>query len=96
MNFENFEFDPSIEAGIRSLGYSTTTPIQEQAIPPVLEGRDVIGLAQTGTGKTAAFVLPILQHLLKAQNGYALRAAIISPTRELVDQTCLVIQSSIL
>src|SRR5574342_383113 len=51
-------------AGVIALGYTAPTPIQVQAIPPVLEGRDVMGLAQTGTGKTAAFVLPILQRLL--------------------------------
>ncbi|MBI4632165.1 MAG: DEAD/DEAH box helicase, partial [Chloroflexi bacterium] len=61
MTFEIFQFDPRIMAGIRAMDYSDPTPIQHQAIPPILEGRDVMGLAQTGTGKTAAFVLPILQ-----------------------------------
>ncbi len=59
MNFDNFNFHPSIMAGVRALGYSMPTPIQLQGIPPIMQGRDVIGLAQTGTGKTAAFVLPI-------------------------------------
>ena len=86
MNFETFSFHPAITAGIRAAGYETPTPIQNQAIPPILQGRDIIGLAQTGTGKTAAFVLPILQHLLTGQRG-KIRAAVISPTRELAEQT---------
>jgi ATP-dependent RNA helicase RhlE len=72
---------------IKALGYTTPTPIQEQAIPPVLEGRDLIGLAQTGTGKTAAFVLPILQRLQTSRKT-GTRALVISPTRELAEQTC--------
>ena len=86
MNFDDFNFDPQIKAGILHAGYSTPTPIQSQTIQPVLDGRDVMGLAQTGTGKTAAFVLPILQHLLKKPRG-KLRALILSPTRELAEQT---------
>jgi ATP-dependent RNA helicase RhlE len=86
MNFETFNFDPSIMAGVRAIGYATPTTIQLQAIPPILQGRDVIGLAQTGTGKTAAFALPILQRLLHSQRGQV-RAVIISPTRELTEQT---------
>ena len=58
MNFETFNFHPSVMAGVRAPGYSIPTPIQMQAIPPIMQGRDIIGLAQTGTGKTAAFVLP--------------------------------------
>jgi ATP-dependent RNA helicase RhlE len=90
MNFESFNFHPSVMAGVRALGYSVPTPIQLQAIPPIMQGRDVIGLAQTGTGKTAAFVLPILQRLRKSPQG-CVRALIISPTRELAEQTCEVI-----
>ncbi len=86
MKFEPFKFHPSISAGIKALGYTTPTPIQNEAIPPVLQGRDVMGLAQTGTGKTAAFVLPILEHLLKGPRG-RVRALIIAPTRELAEQT---------
>jgi ATP-dependent RNA helicase RhlE len=85
LKFERFKFHSSIAAGIRALGYTVPTPIQEQAIPPVLEGRDVMGLAQTGTGKTAAFVLPILQRLLQGPRG-RVRALIIAPTRELAEQ----------
>jgi ATP-dependent RNA helicase RhlE len=86
LKFEPFKFHPSISAGIKALGYTTPTPIQYQAIPPVLEGRDVMGLAQTGTGKTAAFVLPILERLLRGPRG-RVRALIIAPTRELAEQT---------
>ena len=86
MNFNSFAFNPRINAGISSAGYSTPTPIQLQAIPPILAGKDVLGLAQTGTGKTAAFALPILQHLLTGPRG-RLRALIVSPTRELAEQT---------
>ena len=87
MSFETFNFHPSIMAGVRALGYVTPTPIQLQSIPPIMQGRDVIGLAQTGTGKTAAFGLPVLQRLLRGSGG-RLCALIISPTRELAEQTC--------
>ena len=85
MNFERFSLDPRIGAGVKAAGYTTPTPIQHQAIPVVLEGRDVLGLAQTGTGKTAAFLLPILQRLT---NGplRQVRALIVAPTRELAEQ----------
>jgi ATP-dependent RNA helicase RhlE len=87
MTFQTFNFHHNIMAGINALGFTTPTPIQEQAIPPILEGRDIIGLAQTGTGKTAAFVLPILQKLLSSPRR-GVQALIISPTRELAEQTC--------
>jgi len=74
-------------AGVRALGYTEPTPIQFKSIPPIMQGRDLIGLAQTGTGKTAAFVLPILQRLLPGSQG-TVRALVISPTRELAEQTC--------
>jgi ATP-dependent RNA helicase RhlE len=85
MNFEEFSLDGRLNAGIRDVGYETPTPIQEQAIPPVLEGRDVMGLAQTGTGKTAAFALPILQRLTRGPLRRT-RALIVAPTRELAEQ----------
>ncbi len=91
MTFEDFHFDPSIMAGVHALGYVTPTPIQQQAIPPILEGRDLIGLAQTGTGKTAAFVTPLLQRLLKGPRRHV-RALILSPTRELAEQTCQAVE----
>jgi superfamily II DNA/RNA helicase len=86
VNFDAFSFNPQIRAGILSAGYNVPTPIQLQAIPPVLNKKDLLGLAQTGTGKTAAFVLPILQHLSAGPRG-KLRALILSPTRELAEQT---------
>ena len=86
VSFSPFNFHPRINAGISAAGYTTPTPIQERTIPPILEGRDVLGLAQTGTGKTAAFVLPILQRLMKGPRG-KLRVLILSPTRELSEQT---------
>jgi ATP-dependent RNA helicase RhlE len=92
VNFDSFSFYPQINAGLVAAHYSTPTPIQQQAIPPILAGRDLLGLAQTGTGKTAAFVLPILQRLMKGPRG-VLRALILSPTRELADQTHVVIQA---
>jgi len=85
VTFDSFNLDSRLTAGITSCGYTTPTPIQEQAIPPVIEGRDVMGLAQTGTGKTAAYALPIMQHLLTGQRG-SLRAVIVAPTRELAEQ----------
>jgi len=92
MGFEEFNLHPSVMAGIRVAGYSRPTPIQARAISPIMQGRDVIGLAQTGTGKTAAFVLPILERLRRGRHG-CLRALIISPTRELAEQTCEVVNS---
>ena len=85
MNFEQLSLDPRIIAGTKSAGYTTATPIQEQAIPLVLQGRDLLGTAQTGTGKTAAFMLPILQRLLQGRQG-KVRALIVAPTRELAEQ----------
>jgi ATP-dependent RNA helicase RhlE len=72
-------------AGVKAAGYTHPTPIQEQAIPVALEGRDVLGLAQTGTGKTASFMLPILERLMAGTKG-PVRALIIAPTRELAEQ----------
>jgi len=85
VNFEALSFDSRIQAGIRDAGYTTPTPIQQQAMPLVLAGRDVLGLAQTGTGKTAAFMLPILQRLTTGPLRRT-RALIIAPTRELAEQ----------
>jgi ATP-dependent RNA helicase RhlE len=85
LNFEQFSLDRRLLAGVKALGYDTPTPIQQQAIPLVLQGRDVLGTAQTGTGKTAAFVLPILQRLMRGPRRQV-RALVIAPTRELAEQ----------
>jgi ATP-dependent RNA helicase RhlE len=85
LNFEQFNLDSRLQQGIRDAGYETATPIQEAAIPAALRGRDIIGTAQTGTGKTAAFILPILNKLLDGPKGMPL-ALIVTPTRELAEQ----------
>jgi len=85
VNFDQFSFDPRIAARIRAVGYTTPTTIQQQAIPKVLAGRDVMGIAQTGTGKTAAFMLPILQRLTTGPLR-RVRVLIVTPTRELAEQ----------
>jgi ATP-dependent RNA helicase RhlE len=86
LNFETFKFHPSVAAGAAAAGYETPTPIQTRAIPLVSKGRDVMGLAQTGTGKTAAFVLPILNRLVLGGKYGCVRSLIIAPTRELAEQ----------
>jgi ATP-dependent RNA helicase RhlE len=85
LKFESFNLHPKVAAGIAAAGYVTPTPIQDQAIGQVLANYDVMGLAQTGTGKTAAFVLPILDRLM-AKNTSGIRALVIAPTRELAEQ----------
>ncbi|MFO7984016.1 MAG: DEAD/DEAH box helicase [Desulfuromonadales bacterium] len=85
MEFQTFDFHPQVAAGVTAASYTRPTPIQEQAIPKVMQGRDVMGLAQTGTGKTAAFGLPILDRLMKGGRGHV-RALVIAPTRELAEQ----------
>jgi ATP-dependent RNA helicase RhlE len=83
--FDSFGFDPAINRGIRAAGFTTPRPIQAETIPAALEDRDVLGLAQTGTGKTAAFALPILDLILDTRSPGP-RALVIAPTRELVTQ----------
>lgn len=85
MNFDQFNLDSRLQAGIIRAGYETPTPIQLQAIPLAIQGIDIIGTAQTGTGKTAAFVLPILNRLLRNPRKQT-RALVITPTRELAEQ----------
>jgi len=85
MTFSSFDLDPLLLRGIRELGFTRPTPIQLQAIPPALLGRDVLGCAATGSGKTAAFGLPILQHLMQKPRRTT-RALILTPTRELCAQ----------
>ena len=84
------KLDQKLQHAINDAGYKTPTPIQEQSIPVLLEGRDLIGCAQTGTGKTAAFMLPILNHLIQVRRPRHIghpRALVLSPTRELAAQT---------
>jgi ATP-dependent RNA helicase RhlE len=85
VSFDHFSLDPRVVAGIMSIGYKNPTPIQEEAIPVVMRRGDVLGLAQTGTGKTAAFMLPILHHLVQ-KTAKGARALVIAPTRELAEQ----------
>ena len=92
MNFEQFNLDSRLMQGIKNASYETATPIQQAAIPAALRGRDIIGTAQTGTGKTAAFVLPILNKLLEGPRGTP-RALIVTPTRELAEQIHQVIRA---
>lgn len=85
MKFSDFNFESNLQEGLDSMGFNTPTPIQEQAIPIILSKRDLIGCAQTGTGKTAAFLLPILNKLAKDPTG-STNTLIIVPTRELALQ----------
>jgi ATP-dependent RNA helicase RhlE len=85
MSFESFSLHPQVLAGLKAHGYKEPTPIQTQAIPHALAGKDILGLAQTGTGKTAAFALPILQRLMTGPRG-VIRALVVAPTRELAEQ----------
>lgn len=90
--FDTLPLDPKLLRAVADSGYLTMTPIQAKAIPIVLEGRDVMGAAQTGTGKTAAFSIPLLQRMLKHENPsvsparHPVRALVLAPTRELADQ----------
>jgi superfamily II DNA/RNA helicase len=86
LQFTEFNFHPSLLEGIEASNYETATPVQEKVIPPILEGRDVIASAQTGTGKTAAFLLPIMNRLLEHHVDGQVGALIIVPTRELAVQ----------
>jgi len=85
MTFEAFGFDPRLMQGIRDMGYREPTPVQVEAIPVIMSGKDVIANAQTGTGKTAAFLLPIL-HRLISEPGDETKALVLVPTRELAIQ----------
>ncbi|MFE8644548.1 DEAD/DEAH box helicase [Sphingomonas sp. NCPPB 2930] len=91
-SFSQLALDEPLARAVAEMGYESMTPIQAEAIPVVLQGRDVMGAAQTGTGKTAAFSLPLLQRMLKHQNAstsparHPVRALVLLPTRELADQ----------
>src|SRR5580658_5553970 len=85
--FKDFSLSPPLLKAVEALGYSEPTPIQQRAIPVVLEGRDLMAAAQTGTGKTAAFALPILERLMLSPSAQrSPRALILVPTRELATQ----------
>src|SRR5215213_5256929 len=86
MNFSELGLVPALARVCQSLGYTEPTPIQKQAIPVVLTGSDLIGCAETGTGKTAAFLLPIIQRLQERQRP-GVRVLVLAPTRELASQT---------
>ena len=86
MSFQDFSLHPKVLAGVSSMGFTKPTPIQEQSIPVSLKGRDLLGLAQTGTGKTAAFALPILHRLATTPPKKGVRCLVIAPTRELAEQ----------
>ncbi len=89
MTFEELQLHPLLLKALKNKGYLTPSPIQEKAIPHILKGRDVLGCAQTGTGKTAAFALPIIQNLMQGPRDYRkkkIRSLILTPTRELALQ----------
>ncbi len=92
MRFTEFNFQPSLLEGIESSGYETATPVQEQVIPLIMAGKDLIASAQTGTGKTAAFLLPIMNHLSANSYHERVRTLILVPTRELAIQIGQVIE----
>lgn len=85
MTFADFNFDPKLYEGLDSMGYEKPTPIQIQAIPVILEGKDVIACAQTGTGKTAAYILPVINKMIQTDHRH-LNTLVIAPTRELAQQ----------
>ena len=89
MTFKELRIIPPILKALEAAGYEAPTPIQEAAIPPVLQGRDLLGCAQTGTGKTAAFAVPVLQRLAAEDLPHGrrpVRALVLTPTRELALQ----------
>jgi ATP-dependent RNA helicase RhlE len=85
-NFESLALNPAILSALQKKGYTTPTPIQEQAIPIILDGKDIFGSAETGSGKTAAFAIPILQILASKPKERGIKALILAPTRELASQ----------
>lgn len=86
MNFNEFGLDDRLLDGIGAIGYEAATPVQEQVIPPILKGKDIIASAQTGTGKTAAYLLPVIHELLAQEPDGHVKALVIVPTRELAVQ----------
>ena len=92
MRFTEFNFQPTLLEGIESSGYDTATPVQEQVIPLIMDGKDLIASAQTGTGKTAAFLLPMMNHLITNNHHSKVSGLIVVPTRELAIQIGQVIE----
>ncbi len=93
LNFTDFGFDDDLMDGIESMGYKTATPVQAAVIPHILDGKDIIAAAQTGTGKTAAFLLPLIQNILwHTQNDNQVNAMVIVPTRELAVQIVQILE----
>ncbi|MBC7793618.1 MAG: DEAD/DEAH box helicase [Clostridia bacterium] len=86
MSFDQFDLHPTVLKAVLDAGYTTPTPIQVAAIDHIIDGRDVLGCAQTGTGKTAAFALPILDYLLREKPAHGPRCLVLAPTRELATQ----------
>ena len=87
MNFNEFGFDERLMEGIDAINYETATPVQEKVIPLVIAGKDIIASAQTGTGKTAAYLLPIIHKIISEnQDDHSINALVIVPTRELAVQ----------
>ncbi len=90
MDFTEFELNNNVAEAINDLGYTTATPIQEKAIPPLIAGKDLVGCAQTGTGKTAAFAIPVINHIHRivgsGKKRKQIRTIILAPTRELAIQ----------
>jgi superfamily II DNA/RNA helicase len=85
MKFSDFNFDARLNEGLESMGYEKPTPIQQQAIPVILQNKDVIACAQTGTGKTAAYILPVIHKMMQTDHRH-LNTLVIAPTRELAQQ----------
>lgn len=86
MKFTELNLTDELLSGLRDINFIEPTPIQEKAIPPILEGKDIIGTAQTGTGKTGAFIIPIMDRVLRSKNRSGIKAVILTPTRELAQQ----------
>ena len=92
MNFNDFNFNPDLYEGLMAMGYKSATPIQEQAIPVILDNHDLIACAQTGTGKTASYLLPVMDKIMRAKDRHN-NTLILAPTRELAQQIDLQVEA---
>ncbi|QPH37953.1 DEAD/DEAH box helicase [Pedobacter endophyticus] len=92
MNFNDFNFNPDLHEGLMAMGYKSATPIQEQAIPVILDNHDLIACAQTGTGKTASYLLPVMDKISRAADRHN-NTLILAPTRELAQQIDLQVEA---